>query len=245
MAYLPHNPSNAPESPKNDPSRSVPVATFSEFQAYYKDVFGEPLPDCWYDERSVCLHRRVLDARVGRLLLRLTGDTVELVNGSGEVVFAVNSLALEAMSFIADTGAFYVRELPGHLDNDEKIALVATLVGISCFVWRHKFGTKWLAISPPLSVLECTPQHANVCFGSLADTLGCTKKRPPYASKQTLPGAGIDVCFVPSADFDAGVRMSCLAPWRYREVSPSQHRLLGHHQSQEKTPPRQLLRPSG
>ena len=58
----------------------------------------------------------------------LTGDTVELVNGSGEVVFAVNSLALEAMSFIADTGAFYVRELPGHVDNDEKIALVATLV---------------------------------------------------------------------------------------------------------------------
>ena len=41
-----------------------------------------------------------------------------------------------------------------------------------------------------------------------------------------------------------GVRMPCLAPWRCREVSPSQHRLLGRHQSQEKTPPRQLLRPS-
>jgi hypothetical protein len=43
----------------------------------------------------------------------------------------------------------------------------------------------------------------------------------------------------------AGVRMPCLAPWRCREVSPSQHRLLEHRQSQEKTPPRQLLRPSG
>ena len=43
----------------------------------------------------------------------------------------------------------------------------------------------------------------------------------------------------------SGVRMPCLAPWRCREVSPSQHHLLGHHQSQEKTPPRQLLRPSG
>jgi hypothetical protein len=42
-----------------------------------------------------------------------------------------------------------------------------------------------------------------------------------------------------------GVRMPCLAPWRCREVSPSQHRLLGHHQSQEKTPPRQLVRHSG
>jgi hypothetical protein len=40
------------------------------------------------------------------------------------------------------------------------------------------------------------------------------------------------------------VRMPCLAPWRCREASPSQHRLLGHHQSQERTPPRQLLRPS-
>ena len=31
-----------------------------------------------------------------------------------------------------------------------------------------------------------------------------------------------------------GVRMPCLAPWRCRELSPSQHRLLGHHQSQER-----------
>ena len=38
---------------------------------------------------------------------------------------------------------------------------------------------------------------------------------------------------------------SCLAPWRSPEVSPSQHRLLGHHQSQETTPRHQLLRPSG
>jgi len=42
-----------------------------------------------------------------------------------------------------------------------------------------------------------------------------------------------------------GVRMPCLAPWRCREVSPSQHHLLVHHQGQEKTLPRQLLRPSG
>ena len=55
----------------------------------------------------------------------------------------------------------------------------------------------------------------------------------------------LDVRFVPKADSVRGVRMPCLAPWRCREVSPSQHRLLGHHQSQEKTPPRQLLRPSG
>jgi hypothetical protein len=51
-----------------------------------------------------------------------------LVDGAGEVVFAVNSLAAQAISFIADMGAFYVRELPGDLDDDEKVALVATLV---------------------------------------------------------------------------------------------------------------------
>ena len=127
-AYLPHSPSNAPESSKNNPAHTVPVGTFREFHAYYESVFGEPLPDCWFDERSVCLHRRVLDARIGSLLLKQYGDKVELLDGDGEVVFAVNSLAAEAMSFIADTGAFYVRELPGDLDNDEKIALVATLM---------------------------------------------------------------------------------------------------------------------
>ena len=30
-------------------------------------------------------------------------------------------------------------------------------------------------------------------LGSLADTLGCTKKRSLYPSKQTLPGVGIVV----------------------------------------------------
>jgi hypothetical protein len=126
--YLPHSPSNAPEAPKNSPTQTTPVATFREFRAYYEKVFGEPLPDCWYDERNVNLHRRVLDARVGRLLFKEDGDRVELVDGAGEVVFSINSIANEAMSFIAEAGAFYVRELPGDLVDDEKIALVATLV---------------------------------------------------------------------------------------------------------------------
>jgi hypothetical protein len=126
--YLPHSPSNAPESPKNNKTQTIPVATFKEFRAYYEKVFGEPLPDCWYDERNVGLHRRVLDSRVGRLLLKEDGDRVELIDGNGEVVFSVDSLANETMFFIAETGAFYVRELPGGLGDDEKIALIATLV---------------------------------------------------------------------------------------------------------------------
>jgi hypothetical protein len=126
-AYSPHSPSNAPVSAKNSASQKQ-VATFKEFHAYYEKVFGEPLPDHWYDERNVCLHSRVLDARIGKLLLKEEGGKVELVDGARGVVFAVNSLAAQAISFIADTGAFYVRELPGDLDDDEKVALVATLV---------------------------------------------------------------------------------------------------------------------
>ena len=43
--YLPHSPSNAPETAKGSAARDFPVATFKEFHAYYEQVFGEPLPD--------------------------------------------------------------------------------------------------------------------------------------------------------------------------------------------------------
>ena len=38
-AYLPHSPSNAPEQPKQ-PGRTVPVASFEDFRAYYEKTFG-------------------------------------------------------------------------------------------------------------------------------------------------------------------------------------------------------------
>jgi hypothetical protein len=40
----------------------------------------------------------------------------------------VSDLAVDALRFIADTGAFYVRELPGELTSAEKVGLVAALV---------------------------------------------------------------------------------------------------------------------
>jgi hypothetical protein len=127
-AYLPHSPSNAPEAPIKGSAGALPVATFGEFGDYYEQLFDEPLPDCWYDERSVGLNRRIIDSRIGRLLIKEDDGTVQLVNVGGDVVFAVNSLAAEAISFIADTGTFYVRELPGGLEDEEKIALVSLLV---------------------------------------------------------------------------------------------------------------------
>src|SRR5262249_5420171 len=49
-----------------------------------------------------------------------------------------------------------------------------------------------------------------VRFGSLADMLGCAKKRPLYPSKQTLLGVGIEVRYVPEADiFESAVMLVC------------------------------------
>jgi len=126
--YLSHSPSNAPESPKMNPGLTAPVATFAEFRDRYEELFGEPLPDCWYDERSITLDRRILDNRVGRLLMLQDAGRVELIAAGGEVVFGVSAIAADAISFMADAGAFYVRELPGDLDGDEKIDLVSTMV---------------------------------------------------------------------------------------------------------------------
>jgi hypothetical protein len=53
---------------------------------------------------------------------------VDLLNERGEALLTVNELARSALTFIAQTGAFYVRELPGDLTDEEKVALIATLV---------------------------------------------------------------------------------------------------------------------
>jgi hypothetical protein len=123
--YVHHSPSNAPEMMRENP---VPVASFAMFCARYQELFGGPLPDIWFDEKSVTLDRRIVNERAGSLRLSVTGDTIDLMTAEGDVLMTVNDLAREAVAFIARTGAFYVRELPGTLDDDEKTALIATLV---------------------------------------------------------------------------------------------------------------------
>jgi hypothetical protein len=129
--YIPHSPSNAPES---KPAGSVEATSFKLFQDRYRELFGTPLPDVWYDERNVTTRRRVLNDRAGSLTLRDGLEMVEILSPQGEVMLSVNELARDALAFIASTGAFYVRELPGDLTDDEKIALVATL--IECKILR-------------------------------------------------------------------------------------------------------------
>jgi hypothetical protein len=53
---------------------------------------------------------------------------VDLIGRNGRVLFSVSEIARDALRFVLDTGAFYVRELPGNLTDDEKVALIATLV---------------------------------------------------------------------------------------------------------------------
>jgi hypothetical protein len=123
--FVHHRPGNAPELPEDQqPERS----TFRSFAARYCDVFGQELPECWKDERTITLSRRVISDKAHRLVVSEHAGRVSLVDESGTVRFSIDSIAREAVTFIATTGAFYVRELPGDLTDEERIAIAATLV---------------------------------------------------------------------------------------------------------------------
>jgi hypothetical protein len=123
--YIHHSPSNAPEVKQ---AVAKPVASFDMFKARYEELFGQPLPQVWLDETSVCVESRIGNQMAGRLTLGRDGELVHLISPSGQTLFSVNDIAEPAMAFIAKTGAFYVRELPGGLTDDERMALISELV---------------------------------------------------------------------------------------------------------------------
>jgi hypothetical protein len=123
--YLHHSPSNAPET-KSAPS--APAASFERFGERYEKLFGAALPAVWYDERSVGPHRRIFNRNAGKLGLREQDDMIDLIGPVGDVVFSVNDIGRDALGFVAATRVFYVRELPGGLQNEEKVALIEALV---------------------------------------------------------------------------------------------------------------------
>ena len=134
--YIQHNPSNAPEHGPGEASESAsvivakPPTSFEDFKNRYQELYGEPLPDVWYDEKSVTIHRRVMNNSVGRLTLK-DGDEagmIDVLGVTGEVLISLNNIARGALVFITRSGPFYVRELPGDLTDEEKMALIATLV---------------------------------------------------------------------------------------------------------------------
>ena len=123
--YIHHSPSNAPRAPG---SEQILEPTFEEFRDRYESFFGERLPELWQDSRSIGLSRRLINDNAGRSNVTVEAGMVRLVGPAGRLEVAVNDIALEAMEFIARTGSFYVRELPGDLTAEEKVALASTLV---------------------------------------------------------------------------------------------------------------------
>jgi hypothetical protein len=123
-SYRHHFPSNAPGASLG----AAPEATLEEFGDRYRDIFGVDLPRVWDDSSWVTPHRRIVNRHCGQLALGSVDGMANLIDRSGRVFVSVNDIAREAVRFIAGTGAFYVRELPGDLTDEEKIALVAALV---------------------------------------------------------------------------------------------------------------------
>ena len=123
--YVHHSPSNAP---KSEGEETVEIASLAMFRDRYIQLFGSPPPNLWSDANGITSTRRVVNERAGELTTRDAGDMIDLLSPTGDVTISVNEIARPALTFVAQTGAFYVRELPGELDNDEKVALVAELV---------------------------------------------------------------------------------------------------------------------
>lgn len=129
--YLHHSPNPTADpgpagaGPVDEPDASM---SFAEFRQRYQERFGPQLPDFWLDRRSLSPERRVLHRSPGSVGLRNAGDGAELVGADGAPVFSINEFGRSALAFVARTRAFYVRELPGELDDGEKVALVEALV---------------------------------------------------------------------------------------------------------------------
>jgi hypothetical protein len=123
--YAHHAPSNAP-----DPGfgHRAPEATFAEFADRYLEMFGTELPNVWDDSTCIAPHRRIVNEFAGQFDLGATDDMIDLIGRNGRILFSVSEIARDALRFVADTGAFYVRELPGDLTDDERVALIATLI---------------------------------------------------------------------------------------------------------------------
>jgi hypothetical protein len=123
--YIQHYPSNAPRTVTRAEDRA---ASFAVFAQRYEELFGMRLPDTWYDEKHVTPNRRVINHSPGQWIIQEAAGMVTLVNRRGEPLLSVSDTARDTLGFMASTGAFYTRELPGDLTEEEKVMLVAALV---------------------------------------------------------------------------------------------------------------------
>jgi hypothetical protein len=124
--YVGHSPGNLPALGALDGSGKV--STLEGFRRRYRAFFGTDLPQVWNDALAVSPSRRVFNDAAGLLQCRESGNVAELTSAQGAVLMAVDAIARDALEFIARTAAFYVRELPGDLTDEEKVGLVSALV---------------------------------------------------------------------------------------------------------------------
>ena len=123
--YVHHEPAQDQGEPDG---RTPDAASFNEFRERYEELYGDPLPAVWYDDSCVAPSRRVINDKAETLTAVVDDGTVHLIDDTGHTALSVNVLACEAMSFIAETRDFYVRELPGGLTADEKVGVITPLI---------------------------------------------------------------------------------------------------------------------
>ena len=126
--YIAHSPSNAPKPEGLDKAEAT---SFVQFVSKYEELFGSSLPDVWFDERSVRPWRRIFNDQAGSLKVLDNGDSVDLIDSAGTSLLSVNQMAHSALVFISKHAAFYVRELPDDLADEEKVGLISALVEVN------------------------------------------------------------------------------------------------------------------
>jgi hypothetical protein len=125
--YLHHAPGNSPSMPLRSPAD---VPSFADFGEHYKLLFGTQPPDVWQDANAITLQRRILISQASGVLSLIPADESGLMTilGLSGPLASVSELARDALAFMINAKAFYVRELPGDLTDKEKIGLVGALV---------------------------------------------------------------------------------------------------------------------
>lgn len=133
--FVHHAPGETPPrlGPDGVVEPKVPELTREEFRREYELLFG-PISELWRDEDSVSPDSRITRKRFHRpVLLRTDGEKAELVSslvegGPEQTILRVDAWAEPALSFIVACDHFYVRELPGPLTDDDRIAICRPLV---------------------------------------------------------------------------------------------------------------------
>ncbi|WP_280301514.1 hypothetical protein [Nocardia neocaledoniensis] len=126
--YLTHAPNATPARCADpEPLDAQAESTFEDFRRQYEACFEEALPEVWYDMGTIVATRRMFNDSVGTIRLVRDADRVRLLTESGELVLSAQLLVGDALEFVTRTGAFYVRELPGGLTDEEKVTLARML----------------------------------------------------------------------------------------------------------------------